>query len=226
MVFEICELSRFTFRYSCDLDQRSKVTNNGIGAERSILVITIPTLIEVGTIVCEKNPTLSFFFKFECASIISPWIQISRTKLVCVTYTRCPLYPYQVSSSWHAWFLRYWNCLFFIHADPVTWIKVKGHQQWYRCKALNGGYNHTNFDWGRYRSLEDMSNVKFLDTAGRPAGQTDEHWRLHRLTFFQCESKIHHTANTSSMPWLWYIQAGTSLIPKVLVVTLLDTHIL
>ena len=95
----------------------------------------------------QKSPNVKVFVKFHCASIISPWIQISRWKLVYVTYIWWTLYPYQVSFSWHAWFLRYWNCLFFIHADPVTWIKVKCQQQWYNCVALSGGYNHTNRLW-------------------------------------------------------------------------------
>ena len=101
---------------------------------------------------------------------------------ITVTYTWCTLYPYEVSS-WHAWFLRYWNCLFFTYADPM--LKVKGHQQWYMCVALNGGYNHTNFDWAQYHSLEDKFNAKFLDTAQR----THEHWQLHRLTFFNVSQK-------------------------------------
>ena len=54
---------------------------------------------------------------------------------------------------------------------------------------LNGGYNHTIFDSGRDHSLEDMSNVKFLDTSAQPDTQTDEHGSFHRLTFFQCETK-------------------------------------
>ena len=49
--------------------------------------------------------------------------------------------------------------------EPVTCIKVKGHQQKYKCVELYDGYNHTKFDYARYHSLRDKSNVKFADTA-------------------------------------------------------------
>ena len=82
----------------------------------------------------------------------------------------------------------------------MTLIKVKGHQQKYKCVELYGGYNHTKFDYARYHSLRDKSNVKFFDTAGRtagrPDGRTDEHCSLHRLTFFQCESKMCFALNS------------------------------
>ena len=100
-------------------------------------------------------------------------MQISRTKLVYVTYGWCTLYPYQVSLWWHDWFLRYRNCLFCTYTDPVTYIKVKGHQQWYCCLELNGGYNQTKFDLARYHSLWEKTNVKFLDTDGRTDGRPD-----------------------------------------------------
>ena len=71
----------------------------------------------------------------------------------------------------------------FITADPVTWINVKGHKQWYRCPSLNGGDNHTNFDLARYNSLWEIKpNVMFVNTAGWP--NTDHHTDSH----FSCKS--------------------------------------
>ena len=67
-----------------------------------------------------KSPNVKVSDQHQCASIISPWIQNGRTKLVYMTYIWWTLHIYQVSSSWHTRFSRYWNCLFFTYADPVT----------------------------------------------------------------------------------------------------------
>ena len=52
----------------------------------------------------------------------------------------------------------------FINANPVILIKVRGHEQCYKCTELNHGYNHTKFDEAQYGSLWVKPNVKFLDT--------------------------------------------------------------
>ena len=59
---------------------------------------------------------------------------------------------------------------FDLFVDPVTYIKVKGHQQWYPWLEVQGGYKHTKFEKCRYISDRENGNVKILDTAGR---QTD-----------------------------------------------------
>ena len=64
---------------------------------------------------------------------------------------------YQVAWSWHAWFLRYWNCLSFLNADLVTLREVKGHQQWHMRIDLDGVYNHAKFDKVLYQSLNKKS---------------------------------------------------------------------
>ena len=56
--------------------------------------------------------------------------------------------------------------------DPVTLIRVRGQQQKYQCVEFHGGYNHTKFDYARYHSLRNNSNVKFADTSGQPDGRT------------------------------------------------------
>ena len=63
----------------------------------------------------------------------------------------------------------------FLYVDPVTLIRVRGQQQKYQCVEFHGGYNHTQFDYARYHSMRDNSNVKFADTSGRPDGRTAEH---------------------------------------------------
>ena len=88
-------------------------------------------------------------------------MQNSRTKLAYVTFTWWTLYLYQVLSWWHVRFLRYWHCLFCTSVDPMTLMKVRGHQQWYRCVELSGGYRHTTFDSARYHSLWKSPNFKF-----------------------------------------------------------------
>ena len=100
-----------------------------------------------------KSPNVKVSANFQCASVISPWMQNSRTKLVYMIYAWYNLYPYQISTWWHARFLRYWNLLFCTNSDPVTQIKVKGHQQWYGSVELNCGYNCTKFDLARYPSI-------------------------------------------------------------------------
>ena len=60
---------------------------------------------------------------------------------------------------------------FLINTDPVTKIKVKGHQQWYRCVEHNGGY--TKFDFAQIHGFREKPNVKFLDMARQSAGQTN-----------------------------------------------------
>ena len=141
-----------------------------------MVVIIIPTLIWLGTIAFEKSPTLSFLTNSSEHQLSPPECKLAN-KTGIVTYSWCTLYPYQVLSWWHARFLWvwYWNCLFCIYTDPVAYIKVKGHQQWYICVELNGGYNlnHTEFDLAGYFSLRQKSNVKFLDTAGGPDGGPD-----------------------------------------------------
>ena len=62
--------------------------------------------------------------------------------------------------------------LIFGKFDPVTLIRVRGHQQKYYCVELHGGYNHAKFDYARYHSMRDNSNVKFASTSGRPDGRT------------------------------------------------------
>jgi len=126
-----------------------------------------------------KSPNVKVSDKFQCTSIISPCMQISQTKLIYMRYGWCTLYPYQVSCWWHAQFLRYCNFLFWAYADPVTYIKVKGHQQWYSCVELNGGYNHTKFDLTRYHSLREKSNIPQCQQTDT---QTDTHTDRHTDT--------------------------------------------
>ena len=68
-----------------------------------------------------KKSNIKFLWQISVhVNHLRPKMQISRTKLVYVTYSWCILYQYQVSFWWHALFLRYGNCLFYTHVDPVT----------------------------------------------------------------------------------------------------------
>ena len=55
----------------------------------------------------------------------------------------------------------------------MAYIKVKGHQQWYNCVKLICRNNQAKFYVASHHGLRVKSNVKFLDTAGLTARQTN-----------------------------------------------------
>ena len=130
--------------------------------------MNLQSLKKFGTIVFRKSPNIKVLAKFQCMSIISPIMQIAEQNWY-TWHTRDVLYVHtkfhldDICGSWDT----DRNCLFCTNAVPVTKIKVKGRQQWYKC-VKQWWYNHIKFHLARYYSLWEKSNVKFLSTTERP----------------------------------------------------------
>ena len=140
-----------------------------------MVVIIIPSLIMLGTTVCEKSPTLSlrphpegptaehrslhrltFFFNVSQKTRLTFFKQISVRVNDFSLNAKSRIQEEQM-------LIRFTlNCIARIHFPLTLWssAKVKGHSKWCTLVVLMGGYNHTKFEETWYHSLWKSLNIK------------------------------------------------------------------